>query len=52
MRSVGGALVDLEGSFLNYSASAAVVNKKGILAAVKNPYTFYQKWRDVGAPLI
>lgn len=46
LRSVGGALIDLDGSALDYSEFASVVNKKGILAAARNPYTYYQQWRN------
>lgn len=44
IRSVGGTMMDLDGNPLDYSRKADVVNDKGLLVAIRHPYTFYQKW--------
>lgn len=45
LRSLGGALIDLSGSVLDYGLKAPLTNSNGVFAALKNPYTLYQKWR-------
>lgn len=43
LRALGGAMLDLEGLPLRYGASSPVVNKKGLLAAVRTPYTYFKR---------
>jgi Golgi-resident PAP phosphatase len=47
IRSVGGALVDLEGQELDYSHGSDVLNKNGLLVAVHKPFELLQKFKTV-----
>lgn len=46
LRSLGGAMLDLSGEPLKYSEKEPILNKKGLVASVRNPYTHYTKIRD------
>ncbi|ULU13478.1 hypothetical protein L3Y34_016171 [Caenorhabditis briggsae] len=47
LRTMGGAMLDLEGSPLRYSAQDPILNKKGLLGTVRNPYTYFRKFQGI-----
>jgi len=46
IRAAGGALIDLEGRPIDYSANLPVLNKKGLLMSRKNTYGTFMKIKD------
>ncbi|CAB3408619.1 unnamed protein product [Caenorhabditis bovis] len=47
LRTMGGAMLDLEGNPLKYSENEPIVNKKGLLATVRTPYTYFKRFSSV-----
>ncbi|CAI5437822.1 unnamed protein product [Caenorhabditis angaria] len=47
LRVMGGAMLDLDGNPLKYSESEPILNKRGLLATVRNPYTYFKKFSKV-----
>ena len=47
LRSVDGAMIDLEGLKLTYNPDEDFVFKHGLLAAAKFPYTYFQKLKTI-----
>lgn len=43
--AVGGAMIDLHGYQIDYSATAPVRIDEGLLVAPKNPFTLFQRLR-------
>ncbi|PIO76983.1 hypothetical protein TELCIR_00931 [Teladorsagia circumcincta] len=43
LRAFGGAMLDLEGSPLRYGSDTPVLNEKGLLAAVRTPFTYSKR---------
>ncbi|KJH46620.1 inositol monophosphatase family protein [Dictyocaulus viviparus] len=43
LRSLGGAMLDFDGMLLKYGPTAPVVNKRGLIASVRNPYMYSKK---------
>ncbi|TKR92436.1 hypothetical protein L596_007089 [Steinernema carpocapsae] len=46
IRSLGGSMLDLDGRPIDYSPDLDVVNKRGLIAAISNPYSYYVKVKD------
>uniref|UniRef100_A0A914C6Q2 inositol-phosphate phosphatase n=1 Tax=Acrobeloides nanus TaxID=290746 RepID=A0A914C6Q2_9BILA len=46
IRAAGGELIDLDGQPLDYSPDSEVVNKKGLLMAIRNPYSVLSRIRN------
>lgn len=47
LRTMGGAMLDLEGEPLKYSAADPILNKKGLIGTVRNPYTYFKKFQGI-----
>ncbi|CAL2028251.1 unnamed protein product [Caenorhabditis brenneri] len=47
LRTLGGAMLDLEGEPLKYSVQDPILNKKGLLGTVRNPYTYFKKFEGI-----
>ncbi|CAA21725.3 Putative inositol monophosphatase 3 [Caenorhabditis elegans] len=47
LRTMGGAMLDLEGQPLRYSSADPLLNKKGLLATVRNPYSYLNKFQGI-----
>uniref|UniRef100_A0A1I7T736 inositol-phosphate phosphatase n=2 Tax=Caenorhabditis tropicalis TaxID=1561998 RepID=A0A1I7T736_9PELO len=47
LRTMGGAMLDLEGEPLRYSSADPILNKKGLLGTVRNPYTYFRKFQGI-----
>lgn len=43
IRSAGGALIDLEGQNLDYSADTSPLNKHGLIMTARNPFSTLSK---------
>ncbi|CAD6184682.1 unnamed protein product [Caenorhabditis auriculariae] len=47
LRAMGGAMLDLKGEPLRYSLDTPILNEKGLLATVRNPYTYLKKFENL-----